>query len=93
MTSCQACLPSSLSEQDLEINLYPNPVSEHLTLTTNYASGNSELVIIDVLNREVYTASFSGKEVEIDLSNFLKGTYILQLKQNNKISRLFFMKQ
>ena len=93
MTSCQACLPSSLSEQDLEINLYPNPASEHLTLTTNYASGNSELVILDVLNREVYTGSFSGKEVEIDLSNFVKGTYILQLKQNNKISRLFFMKQ
>lgn len=93
MTSCQACLPSSLSEQDLEINLYPNPATEHLILTTNYASGNSELVILDVLNREVYTGSFSGKEVEIDLSNFGKGTYILQLKQNNKISRLFFMKQ
>ena len=93
MTSCQACLPSSLSEQDLEINLYPNPASEHLTLTTNFTSGNSELVILDVLNREVYTGSFSGKEVEIDLSNFGKGTYILQLKQNSKISRLFFMKQ
>lgn len=93
MNSCQACLPSSLSEQDLEINLYPNPASEHLILTTNYASGNSELVILDVLNREVYTGSFSGNEVEIDLSNFGKGTYILQLKQNNKISRLFFMKQ
>ena len=93
MTSCQACLPSSLSEQELENNLFPNPASENLTLTTNYASGNSELVILDVLNREVYTGSFSGKEVEIDLSNFVKGTYILQLKQNNKISRLFFMKQ
>jgi len=93
MTSCQACLPSSLSEQDLEINLYPNPASEHLTLTTNFTSGNSELVILDVLNREVYTGSFPGKEVEIDLSNFCKGTYILQLKQNSKISRLFFMKQ
>ena len=93
MTSCQACLPSSLSEQDLEINLYPNPASEHLTLTTNFTSGNSELVILDVLNREVYTGSFPGKEVEIDLSNFGKGTYILQLKQNSKISRLFFMKQ
>ena len=93
LENCQACLPSSLSEQDLEINLYPNPASEHLTLTTNYTSGNSELVILDVLNREVYTGSFSGKEVEIDLSNFVKGTYILQLKQNNKISRLFFMKQ
>ncbi len=92
MTSCQACLPSSLTEQELENNLFPNPASEHLTLTTNYTSGNSELVILDVLNREVYTASFSGKEVEIDLSNFGKGTYILQLKQNNKIRRLFFMK-
>ena len=93
MTSCQACLPSSLFEQDLEINLYPNPASEHLTLTTNFTSGYSELVILDVLNREVYTGSFSGKEVEINLSNFVKGTYILQLKQNSKISRLFFMKQ
>ncbi len=93
LENCQACLPSSLSEQDLEINLYPNPASEHLTLTTNYTSGNSELVILDVLNREVHTGSFSGNKVEIDLSNFVKGTYILQLKQNNKISRLFFMKQ
>jgi len=93
MTSCQACLPSSLSEQDLEINLYPNPASEHLTLTTNFTSGSNEIVILDFLNREVYTVSFSGKEVEIDLSNFGKGTYILQLKQNNKIRRLFFMKQ
>lgn len=93
MTSCQACLSSSLTEQEVENNLFPNPTSEHLTLTTNFTSGNSELVILDVLNREVYTGSFSGKEVEIDLSNFVKGTYILQLKQNNKISRLFFMKQ
>jgi hypothetical protein len=93
MLSCQDCLSSSLTEQEVEINLYPNPASEHLTLTTNFTSGNSELVILDVLNREVYTGSFSGKEVEIDLSNFVKGTYILQLKQNSKISRLFFMKQ
>jgi hypothetical protein len=93
MTSCQACLPSSLSEQEVENNLFPNPASEHLTLTTNYTSGSNEIVILDVLNREVYTASFSGKEVEIDLINFVRGTYILQLKQNNKISRLFFMKQ
>ena len=93
MTSCQACLSSSLTEQEVENNLFPNPASEHLTLTTNFTSGNSELVILDVLNREVYTGSFSGKEVEIDLSNFVKGTYILQLKQNSKISRLFFMKQ
>ena len=64
-----------------------------ITIDRKDASGNSELVILDVLNREVYTGSFSGKEVEIDLSNFVKGTYILQLKQNNKISRLFFMKQ
>jgi hypothetical protein len=93
MLSCQDCLSSSLTEQEVENNLFPNPASENLTLTTNYASGNSELVILDVLNREVYTGSFSGKQVEIDLSNFVKGTYILQLKQNSKISRLFFMKQ
>ena len=93
MLSCQACLISSLSEKDLEINLYPNPASEHLTLTTNFTSGSNEIVILDVLNREVYTGSFSGNELEIDLSNFVKGTYILQLKQNSKISRLFFMKQ
>ena len=93
MLSCQACLISSLSEQDLEINLYPNPASEHLTLTTNYTSGNSEIVILDILNREVYSVNFSGKEVEIDLSNFGKGTYILELKQNNKISRKYFIKK
>jgi hypothetical protein len=93
MLSCQDCLSSSLTEQEVENNLFPNPASEHLTLTTNFTLGSNEIVILDVLNREVYTASFSGKEVEIDLSNFVKGTYILQLKQNNKISRLFFMKQ
>lgn len=93
MLSCQDCLSSSLTEQDLENNLFPNPASEYLTLTTNFTSGSNEIVILDVLNREVYTGSFSGKEVEIDLTNFVKGTYILQLKQYNKISRLFFMKQ
>ena len=93
LDSCQACLSLNLREQQVDILLYPNPANEQLTVKTTLFSGKVNLRIYDILNREVFTTNYVGEEIKINLSNFLKGTYILQLEQNNQISRKYFIKK
>jgi len=68
-----------------EINLYPNPTSEYLTVR---AEGEKikELRVINVLGEEVLKKKLNDYTETIDVSSLAKGIYFLEVKTEKGIS-------
>ena len=92
MEECNNCLLSVFSDDQAEFLVFPNPAVDYLTVKTKNSLGNIKVRVFDILNREVYVGDFLEQEIKINLSDFVKGTYILQLAQNNKTSTKYFIK-
>ncbi|MEX1000956.1 MAG: T9SS type A sorting domain-containing protein [Crocinitomicaceae bacterium] len=60
--------------------VYPNPTSGLFTVK---ATGQFELTILDIRGRKIYH-SIENENVEIDLSAFEKGLYVLSVNKNGK---------
>jgi photosystem II stability/assembly factor-like uncharacterized protein len=59
------------------INIYPNPTSNKFTLNTN-TKKEIELKIFNLIGQEIFRRKFLT-EIEIDLSNYSKGLYIIEI--------------
>ncbi len=86
-----------LSNEDfnssIETSFYPNPVKDFLNISfTDMEGQNIELVLYDILGREVYKKQMTGianTEV-INLSSLNSGTYLLSIVlQSNNTSKTY----
>ncbi len=74
---------SNVVDDNILVQLSPNPVSTQLTIQTQYAS-ESNLIITDPLGRVMHTQLFLGSNsIVIDVSNYHEGLYYLQLQRKN----------
>ena len=72
-------------EQVFNIKLYPNPVSEKLTID-NPHSGNVTVQIISAYGKIVLLQNFiSGDKIELNLSLLAPGFYMVNVISNDKI--------
>jgi Secretion system C-terminal sorting domain len=60
-----------------DFSLYPNPVNDELNLRANEEI--TSVSIHNVLGQELYNSNVDALETTIDLSNFAKGTYIINV--------------
>ena len=61
--------------------VYPNPVSDELTIkSTKYSNETFDLIIRDVLGREIVSVSEIAVPATIDFSSVPIGSYLLRLK-------------
>ena len=80
--------PASIVENNLEVNIYPNPSSNIFNIEFNFDS-ETEISVINILGEGVYfksTKSIGEFNTQIDLSNYSKGIYNLTIKNTNGIS-------
>ncbi|MDW3649385.1 MAG: T9SS type A sorting domain-containing protein [Bacteroidia bacterium] len=81
-------LRSTTSSKELnpyQVNIYPNPASTFLLITTDHA-GTKSYQLLDVLGKEKFSGSFSTNSFQINLSALTKGLYFLKIgKQYYKI--------
>ncbi len=82
------------------VKVYPNPVQSIANLVINTAQANTDIkiVITDLTGKSVYTEEFvsstNSVTKQIDMSNLIKGTYIITLyfdgieKQSIKVLRM-----
>ncbi|MFW6275932.1 MAG: T9SS type A sorting domain-containing protein [bacterium] len=63
----------------LEVNIYPNPVSDQLSITfPEIPEKEISIKLVDITGRVAYTSTLRDKrEFTIDLRDFSKGLYIL----------------
>ena len=75
-------------------SIFPNPVNSFVTIDMeNYNDQNSEVSIINSLGLNIYRSTLSNKTTTIDLSGFISGLYILEIKSGDSVSRKRIFKQ
>ncbi|MDO8998737.1 MAG: T9SS type A sorting domain-containing protein [Bacteroidota bacterium] len=86
--SVSACTGlDKLSKSDVSLNIYPNPAVDFVIIEApelQYES-NCELKITDVLGREVLALPLTDGKTEINIQNFNKGLYTIQLFNRNSL--------
>ena len=71
--------PTSIEERDdLEVSVYPIPTSDQLIIESK-SNDLVDLTLLDVMGKLVFSDKFTGT-TQIDLTQFSKGIYYLNLK-------------
>ncbi len=80
---CQANYMKSI-EKDL-FNISPNPVTNNLNISINN-NNISEINILDITGKIVLSTSSSKKTISINTSDIKNGVYLIQVKNEEKVS-------
>lgn len=62
------------------IKLYPNPVTEHLSIDLNNINGSVKLKIYDISGKLLQDAMIKRNENTINLSHLPNGSYVIRLE-------------
>ena len=65
---------------ELSVKIYPNPVTDNITLERDGSSGLMNVSLLTVTGRLIKTAVLTGQKSSMDLSGLSKGTYILHIE-------------
>ncbi len=80
------CDESALTEYNININVSPNPVIDHLVIST-LEQGTKNAMVLSLDGTIVYQSNqFSENDFEINMSDFLSGTYLVKITFENGTS-------
>jgi len=69
---------ASVEPDKTAIILYPNPTKDFINIVSS--DEIKEITIYNSLSQNVYSKKHKGKDIEIDVSKFSKGNYIVDIK-------------
>ncbi len=73
-----------LHSEKTDIRIFPNPVEDELSISI--AEGNlSRIEIFDLNGRQLLTQQLSGSSVQLPMSGFAKGTYLIRITYGGKV--------
>jgi len=61
----------------VSLNVFPNPATDKLFVRFNGWDGVKEIKLIDITGRSVFVLKSAEEIIEIDISSFPKGIYII----------------
>ena len=67
------------------VQIYPNPANEQVTIKFDQPVSNASVKISDELGRTLYETNFSGNKLQIDVSSFSQGLYFITIDNNKTI--------
>jgi hypothetical protein len=79
--------------QSINFNIFPNPVSNNMTITLPTNNSTTEIKIYNMLGELAYSSTTTEQKTDIDISTLINGVYIIQITSSGKISRQKFIKQ
>ena len=77
----------------LSFDMYPNPVSDMLTVQLPTGTEKAEVSIFDYTGRLVFSKTISSNDNSIDVQSISKGIYIIRVASNAKIGVQRFIKK
>ncbi|MGL2965502.1 T9SS type A sorting domain-containing protein [Flavobacterium sp. XGLA_31] len=97
-TNCSVSSNCSLQNDDFERNytfrLYPNPAVNILNIEANSSTKIKSIIIYNVLGQVVNTINNAENISSIDISNLIKGTYLIKLiRTDTGNSKMKFVKE
>ena len=83
-SACKTFMNVGINENALtNSKVYPNPVSEHVTIELANQVDPSEIKIMSLSGQILYHGNFkASSSITIPMNNFAKGMYMLHIKQN-----------
>lgn len=83
---------------DLQLNIYPNPTNEILTIELDASTAlsitkNYKIEIVNIFGEVVLNQIASANNLSLNINNFKSGIYFIQLKINNSTVRKKIIKQ
>ncbi len=107
LTDAAGCVDSNMTTVSIgsvginEVNqmsyqVFPNPASQHITVRNNHATlEGAQVKITDLLGRVVVhtVVNENTGSAEISVAELSAGTYVLEIKQEDKLSRIKLIKQ
>ena len=90
-----SAVSSRAPEENMLLNLYPNPASDRLNLVYDHV-GEMELTVFDATGRVVLSSSHTGagfSQVALDISSLEHGIFFLRVKAGDSSNVLRFIKQ
>jgi hypothetical protein len=76
------CLPTE-EFKIAELNYYPNPVNDQLTITANDAITKVE--VYDLLGRQLSVLDANSNNIQINFNMFAPSTYLIRVYSENKV--------
>ncbi len=67
--------------EEIGMNIYPNPASSILNITTQGLDGNYDVKMTDVLGKVVYNETVTGSSRKVDVSDFKNGVYLVTVTE------------
>lgn len=80
--SQKTCALSISGFEKNEISMYPNPASDRVILEN--LEGNTTINILDFTGKLVYTTQTVHESLQLDLTDFTKGIYLVQIISRDK---------
>lgn len=75
-------------------SVYPNPVSGRLMITSTEKMGHVRVKIINIIGQTIKSdVGKAGNSLQLDLSMFPAGTYILEIEAKGTLSRMKIVKE
>ena len=74
-------IPELLGSQENSLQVYPNPASVKINIV--YNSSSYQINLINSLGVNVYSGSSDSESVEMDVSRFAKGMYMLKITDSD----------
>ncbi|MGB3076369.1 MAG: T9SS type A sorting domain-containing protein, partial [Chitinophagales bacterium] len=78
------------AQQPAEISLYPNPVTDRLTIDLKNNSGCATFAIKNVLGQNISFESSNEKRLFLDVSGYPQGIYFMEVVLNNGGGQHYF---
>lgn len=69
--------------QKFDVNIYPNPVTNNLSIDNNIGL-EMNVMLMNIQGKVVYTNEFSGMSSTVDVSNLKAGVYLVQVYTESK---------
>lgn len=83
----------SNTESEAPIMLYPNPVTDVLSIKAGPKFRDTRLTILNLKGQTLGSFTLQGTEGNIDVSSYTPGVYILQYTDNEQTQNIKFTKQ
>jgi hypothetical protein len=91
MAECEACIISVSNRRLLGVGIFPNPVTEVLTIRTDRMV-DGVFSIIDLSGRVVHSAYFSGNSVRVNVESLAPGAYVVRIGDGSASATVRFSK-
>ena len=79
----------SITEVSNQINIFPNPTNENITISIENFNGNIQTEVYDLIGNRLQ----STNETTISLQDYARGIYLLKVAYENKLQEVKVTKQ